>query len=288
MGLKDMFNEADKLTTKQEKEFIKKLNKEYDKAYKSMKSELEKYIAKMETGKFTESEMMKFDRLKKLTKNLEDELKRVESLQTNQIKTFLKDTYELNYYHTGYALENVSGAKLNWTILDRKQVAQAIDRPLMNIALDKNKRRTREAIRSALTQSVVKGEGIRETAAGIRRETQMSANRALRITQTETTGIMGKAREQGFEKAERNGLQLQKEWVATLDDRTRDRHADIDGERVPTDKPFSNGLMYPGDQGGPSEEVVNCRCTHVAYIPEAEQVDSFEYDTYDDWKKKRL
>jgi len=288
MSLKNLFNQATKQTEKKEKQFIRNLNNEYNKAYKNMKKQREKYIAKMDTGKFTETEMMKFNRLSKLVKNLEDELKRVESLQTYQIKTFLKDAYELNYYYTGYALERMSSVKLNFSLIDRKQVEQAINRPLMNVALNNNKRSTRQSIRSALTQSVVKGEGIRETAANIKRQTEISANRALKITRTETTGIMSKAREQGFYKAKKNGLEVQKEWVATLDGRTRDSHGSLDGERVPTDQAFSNGLMYPGDQSGDASEVVNCRCTVVAYIPEAEQDDSFEYDTYDDWVKNRL
>jgi hypothetical protein len=32
------------------------------------------------------------------------------------------------------------------------------------------------------------------------------------------------------------------------------------------DKPFSNGLMFPGDWRGRPEEVYNCRCTLGAEI----------------------
>jgi uncharacterized protein with gpF-like domain len=35
----------------------------------------------------------------------------------------------------------------------------------------------------------------------------------------------------------------------------------IDGEQVAIDKPFSNGLMFPGDSAGGPGEVCNCRCT---------------------------
>lgn len=50
-------------------------------------------------------------------------------------------------------------------------------------------------------------------------------------------------------------------WVATLDDKTRESHQKVDGEWQELDKPFSNGLMYPGDPRGSAAEVVNCRCT---------------------------
>ncbi len=56
--------------------------------------------------------------------------------------------------------------------------------------------------------------------------------------------------------------------MATLDGRTRDSHRDLDGERVPYDEPFSNGLMFPADPQGAGREVWNCRCTMRAIFPE--------------------
>ncbi len=49
-------------------------------------------------------------------------------------------------------------------------------------------------------------------------------------------------------------------WVAVMDGATRDSHAAVDGEERPIDRPFSNGLMFPGDPKAPAEEVINCRC----------------------------
>ncbi len=47
---------------------------------------------------------------------------------------------------------------------------------------------------------------------------------------------------------------------ATLDARTRDSHAKVDGELTAVDEKFSNGLMFPGDPHGAAAEVCNCRC----------------------------
>ena len=44
----------------------------------------------------------------------------------------------------------------------------------------------------------------------------------------------------------------------TLDYR-RD-HRRMDGETVPIDAKFSNGLRFPRDPDGPADEVINCRC----------------------------
>lgn len=67
-----------------------------------------------------------------------------------------------------------------------------------------------------------------------------------------------------YKAASDMGIKLRKKWLATRDERTRDSHASINGEVVDWDKPFSNGLMFPGDPSGPAAEVYNCRCALVA------------------------
>lgn len=49
-----------------------------------------------------------------------------------------------------------------------------------------------------------------------------------------------------------------KSWVAS--GLPNSRHADLDGETVPIDEPFSNGAMWPGDPVLGAEGVSNCGC----------------------------
>ena len=69
------------------------------------------------------------------------------------------------------------------------------------------------------------------------------------------------------------GAQMQKEWIASFDDRTRSSHAEAGAsEPIPYNEAFMVGgslLMYPGDPSGPAAEVVNCRCS-VAPFPKQE------------------
>jgi len=58
---------------------------------------------------------------------------------------------------------------------------------------------------------------------------------------------------------------------------------------------FSNGLMYPGELGGPAEEVINCRCTYTGviagYEPEARRARDegiIPYTNYKDWFANRI
>lgn len=54
-----------------------------------------------------------------------------------------------------------------------------------------------------------------------------------------------------------------KRWSGTLDTRERDSHLRLEGETVPFNQPFRNGLMFPGDLSGPPAEVFNCRCIAI-------------------------
>ena len=62
------------------------------------------------------------------------------------------------------------------------------------------------------------------------------------------------APQESFYEIREMGIEIQKEWVCTHDDRTRPSHLELDGERRDLDEEFSNGLQYPGDpDGDPSE-----------------------------------
>ena len=59
------------------------------------------------------------------------------------------------------------------------------------------------------------------------------------------------------------GIRIQKRWMATLDDKTRDAHADLDGQIAEIDEPFDSLLGpidYPGDPDAEPANVYNCRC----------------------------
>lgn len=85
----------------------------------------------------------------------------------------------------------------------------------------------------------------------------ISKGRANTIARTETLVASQTGKMAGYKQA---NLDI-KIWVAVQDEATRDSHSSIDGEEVPIDHVFSNGLMYPGDENGPAEEVINCRCS---------------------------
>lgn len=62
-----------------------------------------------------------------------------------------------------------------------------------------------------------------------------------------------------------------KEWASRLDERTRDAHAQAEGQTVPANDPFIvNGerLMEPGDTslGASPSNIINCHCSALYYV----------------------
>jgi hypothetical protein len=97
-------------------------------------------------------------------------------------------------------------------------------------------------------------------------------NRAAVIARTESIGALNGGRADGQTQiAAQLGGTWEKMWVATFDTRTRDTHRLAEGQRVPVNGGlFAVGearLAYPGDPGGPPEEVIQCRCTTVLVRP---------------------
>jgi len=112
------------------------------------------------------------------------------------------------------------------------------------------------------------------------------------ISATETQNPAETAKQTEFtflnhHNAEINGKKMKdtvkkKQWVAILDNFTREWHAEADGQIVDFDEPFIvNGqqLMTPGDMslGATIDNIINCRCSSVPII-EAEESEEDEED----------
>lgn len=66
---------------------------------------------------------------------------------------------------------------------------------------------------------------------------------------------------ESIQQARDNGYQRQvfKRWVTG--DNPRPSHAMMNGEEVPIDEPFSNGMMWPGDDNADADETCGCNCS---------------------------
>lgn len=92
---------------------------------------------------------------------------------------------------------------------------------------------------------------------------------AERVVRTEATAAANFAQTQAAQSIF-PPEQLQKEWIASFDERVRDTHSEAGSENpIPANDAFIVGgqpMMFPGDPMGGAAEVINCRCS-VAYFP---------------------
>lgn len=90
------------------------------------------------------------------------------------------------------------------------------------------------------------------------------------IARTEALQSLNTAQDMAFRQAIDEGVvtatAVTRTWDSAGDNRVRETHRHMDGQRVGLDEPFRSRsgaqLMFPGDSslGAPASEIINCRC----------------------------
>lgn len=124
-----------------------------------------------------------------------------------------------------------------------------------------NYAKLKKTITQEVSRGIASGLSYRDIARNIHNVSGSGVSNAKRIARTEGHRIQQTAARDAQQTAKKRGADVVKQWDASLDKRTRDSHARVDGEIRELDEEFSNGLMFPGDPSGSAAEVINCRCT---------------------------
>ena len=146
----------------------------------------------------------------------------------------------------------------------------------------------KDQITKALASGILLGESPYKIAERYLVVMQRNKAAAIRNARTSITSAQNAGCQNTYDRAVEMGIKLQKQWMSTRDDRTRDSHILANGQRVDVDKKFSVGgseLMYPGDVSGSPAEVYNCRCTMVTLDPAVLAMNSDPYDVkgFEEW-----
>lgn len=162
---------------------------------------------------------------------------------------------------------------------------------LPEVDIAKDVRWNRQQITSSILQGILQGDSIERLSWRLYRVVNKNFAAAQRTARTAVTSAQNAGRQRVYNQALSIGLDfLQKEWVATLDKRTRDAHGYADGQRVALDKPFvvdGYKMMHPGDTSAPGYLVYNCRCTMVTREPEYILRGSMDRLTYSQWRARK-
>lgn len=314
---------------------LAKLEKRIAKIYKEAADDLQKTIddyfakfakrdakqkARLDAGEITEQEykqwrlaqMGRGERFKALQSRVAERYTEANETAVRYVNDATPGIYSLNRNYSAYTIEKVAG-NVGFDLWDEQTVKRLIvDNPELMPYYPPEKALNRgidlaygkRQISASVTSSILQGKSIPRIAKDLQtRMSEMNKSSAVRTARTAVTGAQNAGRMDSYVAAEKMGIKVRKEWLATIDGRTRHSHAMLDGKVVDKDKKFENGCMFPGDPNGPPWEVYNCRCALIAAVdgvdtsnaqrrvrnPETgknELVSDMTYSEWAGWKEK--
>lgn len=320
------------LTEKELKTLEKRIYDSYKEAYDGLTDIIKEYFAKfadrdasekarLDAGDITEEQYKQWrlaqigrgKRFEALRDKVAERMTNTNAAAVAYVNDATPGIYSLNRNFAAYTIEQVTG-DVGFDLLDEQTVKRLIvEQPeLMPYYPPKRALKRgidlawgKKQITASVTSSILQGKSIKHMADDLQsRIVTMNRDSAIRTARTAVTGAQNAGRMDSYFAAEKMGIKCRKEWMATLDGRTRHSHAMLDGEIVDNDKKFSNGCRFPGDPQGRPEEIYNCRCTLVSVIegidafrgqrrarnPETGKNELIENMTYAEWAgwKKRV
>lgn len=205
--------------------------------------------------------------------------------------------YSLNRNYAAYTIEQQTGQSVAYTLWDEQTVKRLIvEEPDLMPYYPAKKALKRgidlawgkQQITKQVTSGILQGESIGKIANRLQKNIPtMNRDSAIRTARTAATGAQNAGRMDTYRAAEKAGIKLKREWVATLDNRTRHAHQELDGQIQPIDKPFKvdgQEIMFPGDAKAKPYLVYNCRCTLIAVV-EGTGGPSEGRITYSEWER---
>jgi SPP1 gp7 family putative phage head morphogenesis protein len=319
MSLQSDFIAGEKAYTRLEKETTRRLIRNYQAALKEIRADIALVFEKY-GGNYTE--MVKYNRLANLEKDISDQIRILTGKNAMTLKQGTAGAFEDSFYRTGFAIEREAQkalevqVKLRFGMLSPKTIEAAVQNPLDRYGAGKRKdslgflfRNSKNSetlvrqLNEQLTQGLIRGESYQNVAKRIKERMDVGATNTLRVAHTEMHRCHVEGRLAGFQQAEKSGVELDYIWTATVDDRTRDMHADMDGRKadaVVDGRPFfalPDGITVegPGLTGIPEHDI-NCRCgvraEVMGYSPELRRVrgqaEPVPYQTYHQWYEARI
>lgn len=308
------------------KELEKKIRREYKQAVNDAQEKLSDYLRRFEikdekwkirlaNGDVTAAEyaawrqqqIMVGAKWEALRNELATDLHNAEIRARNLIRNELASAYASNFNYATYLIEKAGKVNTSFTLYSKDAVDRILkENPDILPAINPGSKLAKDIadgkaiawqegqIQSVTLQSIVQGESIPNM---VKRIANTMGDRdhaaTIRYARTAITSAQNAGRQDAFERAEALGVKMKKQWLATLDNRTRHEHRILDGQTKPIDEPFEvDGMKidYPGDIAADPALVWNCRCTMTALVDGWEDKsgqlrDASVIGDYDEWKE---
>ena len=272
-------------------EMEKRLSAIYSRAEKEIQKTADEYFSRfakqdeakrklLEQGKITEEEYTKWrknkimygKRFTEMKEQCAKQLLNVNKTAVAYINGELPEVYALNYNALESAVDGVGG--YSFTLVDADTVINLAVTdtsllPYKEIDPAKDIPWNMKKINAETLQGILQGESMDKIAKRIMNVQEMNKTQAIRSARTIVTGAENKGRQDSYKRAEKDGIVMKREWIATNDSRTRHWHAELDGVEVDIDEPWVNDfgeIMFPGDPSADPANTYNCRCSMAAKV----------------------
>ena len=287
------------------------VGKEYAKASRDMQKKLRKYLDQfsagmseqkklLDAGEISEKEYkdwvyrhtMMGKRWEAMRDTLAEDLQHANEISLKIARGKMADVYCLNADFATYQIEHAGKLNTSYTLYNHDAAERLLKKPqkmmpgpgkrkAAEIARDKTMQWNQRRIQSSVLQGILQGESPYDVAARLRGVATMNFNDSVRYARTMTTNAQNAGRYDSYRRADELGVELVIEWQATLDDRTREEHRMMHGQRRKVDEPFeiydevsrrTIKIYYPGQSSGagasdiPQSMIWNCRCTLLAWV----------------------
>lgn len=312
MSKKQKPDTAHRLTDRELAALEKRIAAEYKKAAEELKSKIDAYFEKLKKrdaeqaerlrkGLITPKEYQQWrlaqigrgKRFEALRNRIAERMTKANEMAAAYINDRTPGIYSLNRNYAAYTIEQQVGADVGFDLWDEQTVRRLLVEEPDLMPYYPPKRAVRRGIDLAygkrqitnqITSGILQGEGLKELVNRLQTHIpKMNLTSALRAARTAFTAAQNAGRLDSYIRAEQMGIQLKKQWLATLDNRTRHTHAALDGQTRDNDKPFQvDGyeIMFPGDPSAPGHLVYNCRCTLIAAVEGVDMSDALRWDRW--------
>ena len=324
-----MSDYAHKQVDKEIKATTIRLRREYKQASREVQAKLDDYLRRfeikdqkwqewVETGYKTKKQYKDWrvgqiavgKRWRAMQEELAQDYANVNKLARQIVRGKMPEIYALNHNWGTYIIEKQAKLDTGYTLYSAETVEFLMkDNPKLlpdpgaavsrNIINGLDTRYNRQQLQSVMMQSILQGDSLPEMSQRVAMAVgEKNYKSAIRNARTMYTCAQNAGRLGSYRRAEDMGIEINKQWVATLDGRTRHAHRLLDGQIVPVNEPFDSefhdDIMYPGDPDADPGNVYNCRCTMISQI-KGHEIDSTSYRedpdigdmTYEEWKDSK-
>lgn len=262
--VRDMYGQAAREMAEKQKKFMGEFRKEQQDMLKSLGDGV---VTQKQYDAWLREQTMMQDWYRDMVDSLSNDLVAADKRAMEMLNGYVPRAYAENMNFATFQIEGDTSLKTGFSLYNESTVARLVSNPEGSLLPKLPQPKTDELkdavwskrkINACVTQSILQGESVPDAAKRLASVVGMSANSAMMAARTTLTAAQNLGRLDAGRRAKEMGIELKKQWIATVDSRTRYSHRGLDRETVELEEAFSNGCTYPADPDGEPQEVCNC------------------------------